>query len=169
MRSRLPSVQPMPHADTITPYGRLILTALAGRAQPERHFGARTTEGRKARAGHGVLFAARAKLNNVSPLNDQPPEKARRGSCVVLADAADELQVRLEIDIVTHLAVDLKAVALTVGDDDPISLRIEVHRRRETEAPERLEIARPTIRLHHVGIGVDALLSPLRHHLGIAH
>jgi hypothetical protein len=43
---------------------------------------------------------------------------------------------------ITHLAVDLKAVALTVGDDDPISLRIEVHRRRETEAPKSLEIAR---------------------------
>src|SRR6516164_1322502 len=79
------------------------------------------------------------------------------------------LQVRLELDVVTHLAVDLKAVALTVGDDDPISLWIEVHRRRETEAPERLEIARPPVRLHHVGVGVDALLSPLRHHLGIAH
>ena len=58
---------------------------------------------------------------------------------------------------------------MTVGDDDLISLRIEVHRRWETEAPERLEVARSPIRLHHVGIGVDALLSPLRHHLGIAH
>src|SRR6516165_10191709 len=84
-------------------------------------------------------------------------------------DHRQGLEVRLELDVVTHLAVDLKAVALTVGDNDPISLRIEVHRRRETEAPERLEIARSPVRLHHVGIGVDALLSPLRHHLGVAH
>src|SRR5262249_12300523 len=84
-------------------------------------------------------------------------------------DLQQVLQVRLELDVITHLAVDLKAVALTVGDDDPISLRIEVHRRRETEAPERLEIARPPVRLHHVGIGVNALLSPLPHHLGLAH
>jgi len=67
-------------------------------------------------------------------------------SCSAANFSLSALQVRREIDVVTHLAVDLKAVALTVGDDDLISLRIEVDRRRKTEAPERLEIARPPVR-----------------------
>jgi DNA invertase Pin-like site-specific DNA recombinase len=51
----------MPHADTITPYGRLILTVLAGLAQSERHLGARTTEGRKRARLMACCLAARAR------------------------------------------------------------------------------------------------------------
>ena len=35
--------------------------------------------------------------------------------------------------------------------------------------PELLQILHAPVGLHHIGIGVDALLAPLRHHLGVAH
>src|SRR4030081_1293532 len=70
------------------------------------------------------------------------------------------LQVRLEVGVVTHLLVHLLAIALTVGDDDLIGLRIENHRGREAEAPELLQILHSSVRLHHIGVGVDALLAP---------
>src|SRR5229473_3516221 len=70
------------------------------------------------------------------------------------------LQVRLEIGVIANLLIDLQAVALTVGDDDRIALRIEVDRGREAETPLRLEALHPTPGLHHVGVGVDALLDP---------
>src|SRR5207249_3497367 len=59
-------------------------------------------------------------------------------------------------------------IPLAVGDDDAIGFRIEIHRRREAEAIFRLQTAHPTTSFHHVGVGVDAHLAPLGHHLGIA-
>lgn len=47
-------------------------------------------------------------------------------------------KVRLEINIVADLAVDLQAIALAVSDDDLAGGRVEVNCRREAQAPQRL-------------------------------
>jgi hypothetical protein len=77
------------------------------------------------------------------------------------------LQVRLEIYVITNFAINLQAISLAFGHDNAVGLWIEVNRRREAETPFGLQTPRPSSRLHHVGVGVDALLAPLRHHLGI--
>src|ERR1043166_4811672 len=74
------------------------------------------------------------------------------------------LKVRLEVNVVTHLLVDLQAVALTVGHDDLISLGIEDHGRREAETPELLQILHAPVRLHHIGCRLLLQKTPLLHH-----
>src|SRR5579862_1832730 len=87
----------------------------------------------------------------------------RRGT-----SAASGLQVRLKIGVVANLLVDLQPIALAVGDDDAVALRVEIDRGREAEPPLRLEALNPPARLHHVGVGVDALLAPLRQFVRVA-
>ena len=74
------------------------------------------------------------------------------------------LEIRLEIDVVANLPVDLQPIPLAVGHDDPIGFWIEVYRRWEAEAIFGLQAAHPTTSLHHVGVRVDAHPAPLRHH-----
>src|SRR6266566_1425788 len=83
-------------------------------------------------------------------------------------DAQNGLQVGLEVRIVADLLIDLQAIALAVGNDDRVAVRIEVDRRREAEPPLRFEALHATARLHHVRVGIDALLAPFRQLLGIA-
>jgi hypothetical protein len=78
------------------------------------------------------------------------------------------LQVCLEIHVITHFTVDLQAIPLAFGHDDTVRFRIEVDRRREAETPFRLQAPRSPAGFHHVGVGVDALLTPFGHHLRVA-
>src|SRR5437867_10055837 len=97
-----------------------------------------------------------------------PPPSAREGGGQEKPGVRSPLQVRLEVDVVANLAVNLQTIPLAVGDDDAVGFRIEVHRRREAEAELRLQAPGPAPRFHHVGVRVDALLAPLGHDLGVA-
>jgi hypothetical protein len=69
--------------------------------------------------------------------------------------------------IIANLFVDLQAIALAVGNNDAVGCRIELHRRREAEAPLRIEALYPAPGFGHVGVGVDSLRAPFRQYLGI--
>src|SRR5437867_8023939 len=97
-----------------------------------------------------------------------PPPSAREGGGQEKPGVRSPLQVRLEVDVVANLAVNLQTIPLAVGDDYAVGFRIEVHRRREAEAKFRLQALCPTSGFHHIGVGVDALLAPLGHDLSIA-
>src|SRR6516164_9125155 len=87
--------------------------------------------------------------------------KSRRlGSC-------HELQVRLEVAVVANLLIDLQPIALVLGNDHRIGVRIELDGGGEAEAPLRFEALHAAPRLGHVGVGVDAHLAPFRQDLGI--
>jgi hypothetical protein len=70
--------------------------------------------------------------------------------------------------IIANLFVDLQAIALAVGNDDAVGCRIELHRRREAEAPLRIEALYPAPRFLHIGVGVNSLLAPFRQSMGVA-
>src|SRR6266852_1018720 len=78
------------------------------------------------------------------------------------------LQIRLEIAVIANLLVYLQTIALAVGNNDAVGGRVELDRRRETEAPLRLKASDPAPRLRHVGVGIDSLLPPLGQNLGVA-
>jgi hypothetical protein len=69
--------------------------------------------------------------------------------------------------IIANLFVDLQAIALAVGNDDAVGCRIELYRRREAEAPLRIEALYPAPGFGDVGVGVDSLRAPFRQYLGI--
>src|SRR5215472_18160855 len=93
---------------------------------------------------------------------------AGRAPVLFVRGVADRLQVRLKIAVVANLLVDLQPIALAVGDDDRVAVRIEVDGGRETEPPLRLKALYPASRFSHVRVRIDALLTPFRQHLGIA-
>jgi len=82
--------------------------------------------------------------------------------------SGNRLQVGLEVAVVADLLVDLQAIALAVGNDDAVGGRIEFHRRREAEAPLRIEALYPAPRFLHIGVGVNSLLAPFRQSMGVA-
>src|SRR5690348_9182491 len=98
-----------------------------------------------------------------------PSPRTSRVECRPWRAAQCGSQICLEINIVPHLLVHLQSVALAIGDDDLIALGIIDHRRREAEPPELLLVLYSPIGLHHIGVGIDALLAPFRHDLCITH
>src|SRR4029077_9589087 len=54
------------------------------------------------------------------------------------------------------------------GHDDRVAVRVELDLGREAEAPLRLKALHPAARLHHVGVGIDALLAPFGQDVRIA-
>src|SRR5262249_55758879 len=105
-----------------------------------------------------------------TPFSPSPQGVGKNGVSLLLGAyaPAGSLQICLEVAVVADFLVNLQPVSLTVSDDHRVAVRVELDLGREAEAPLWLEALHPTACLHHVGIGVDALLAPFGQDVRIA-
>ena len=71
--------------------------------------------------------------------------------------------------VVLELVVDLEPIALGVTHNQPTVVRIEDHRRGESEPPFLLEVAHFSTSLHRARVGLQRHPGPFGEFLGVAH
>ena len=84
------------------------------------------------------------------------------GDCRSLSADHLSLQIKLGLQVVVQLVVNLDPAPLSVRDHQTVPCVVKLYSRRHSESPFRLKGINPATSLHYVNIGIYRLFVPLR-------